>query len=170
MEIMYKLNCQSIHPLSQTGNTSGKAYLTHRHVSATRVSRCLRAPAKPISSLRLRQDSLDRWGVFCECLRDTTAFCPGCCILDITGFTESPSLKTMRTYNVLLQTFPFCQDIAFLIYSAWELRANVRWARSATVPWLRYPNFLPANSCSWVPLCFLHSPHAWVYEALNLST
>lgn len=133
MEVMYKLSCQSIHPLSQTDNTSGKAYLTHRHESTTRASRCLRSPANPISSLRSRQDSPDRQGVFCECLHDTTAFCPGCCILDITGITESPSLKTMRTYNALLQTFPFCQDIAFLIYSAWELRANVKWARSAKV-------------------------------------
>lgn len=135
MEVMYKLSCRSIHPLSQMDNTPSKAYLTHRHASVTRISRCLGSPANPISSLRSRQDAPkdgDFAGNVCLTPR-LKALCPGCCTLDITEITESPSLKTMRTYPVLLQTFPFCRDIVLLIYSARELRANVRCARSAKV-------------------------------------
>lgn len=91
MKVMYKLSCRSIHPLSQMDNTPSKAYLTHRHASATRISECLRSPANPISSLRPRQDApID--GDFAGNVFLTPrlkALCPGCCTLDITEITES---------------------------------------------------------------------------------
>lgn len=166
---MYKLSCQSIHPLSQMDNIPSKAYLTHRHASATRISRCLRSPAKPISSLRPRQDApidVDFAGNVCSTPR-LKALCPGGCVLDITGITESPSLKTTRTYHVLLRTFPFCRGTALLIYSAWELRANVRCARSAKGTKVAKLFFLqtpaPESHSALFTLCMLASMRHWTY-------